>query len=153
MGRQQLPVGDRSRTSRAGSGNGMGMPPALIFMSPLLKHRLLRRVRPSPARPAIWRNHATPKSKLFLLLATHHRTLTSDRRMWHNMQDQTLHCFDLMPLAQATFGNFHVQLLHIVWACIKLDFISCWLHLTGVLGLECPYFVNQKLSQVFYYYI
>ena len=41
----------------------------------------------------IWRNPATPKSKLFTWLAVQHRIWTSDRRLRHGLQTSTSPCF------------------------------------------------------------
>jgi hypothetical protein len=45
---------------------------------------------------AIWRNYATPKSKLFIWLAVQHRIWTSDRRARHNLQDHPSSCYICM---------------------------------------------------------
>jgi hypothetical protein len=42
---------------------------------------------------AIWRSHATPKSKLFIWLAAQHRIWTSDRRARHGLQDAPSPCY------------------------------------------------------------
>jgi hypothetical protein len=45
-----------------------------------------------PLGHAIWRNRATPKSKLFVWLAQHGRIWSSDRRFRHGLQDHARPC-------------------------------------------------------------
>ena len=46
-----------------------------------------------PLAEPIWKSGATPKSKLFVWLATQHRIWTSDRRMRHGLDDHVSPCF------------------------------------------------------------